>query len=134
MIMKKVLNITEHKDGTYTLSHLTYEQMHAIQSALSQRAISLGNIQKEMKAEGLNLIPVVAYSLQFADDRLWVVNLDEYHKYHELTMGEQLNDRDIKEIAEEAHSSIESVRNEVSVSAAQQYIEYNEPNATYMNY
>ena len=67
-IMKKVLNITEHKDGTYTLSHLTYEQMHAIQSALSQRAISLGNIQKEMKAEGLNLIPVVAYSLQFADE------------------------------------------------------------------
>ena len=68
MIMKKVLNITEHKDGTYSLSHLTYEQMHAIQSALSQRAISLGNIQKKMQAEGLGLIPVTAYSLQFADD------------------------------------------------------------------
>ena len=67
-IMKKVLNITEHKDGTYTLSHLTYEQMHAIQSALSQRAISLGNIKKEMQAEGLALIPRTAYSLQFADD------------------------------------------------------------------
>ena len=67
-------------------------------------------------------------------DRLWVITTEEYHKYHELTMGEQLNDRDIQEIAEEAHSSIESVRNEVSVSAAQQYIEYNEPDATYMNY
>ena len=68
MIMKKVLNITEHKDGTFTLNHLTYEQMHAIQSALSQRAISLGNIKKEMQAEGLALIPRTAYSLQFADD------------------------------------------------------------------
>lgn len=67
------------------------------------------------------------------EDRLWVVNLDEYHKYHDITMGDQLNDRDIKEIAEEAHSSIESVRNEVSVSAAQQYIEYNEPDATSIN-
>ena len=66
--MKKVLNITEHKDGTYTLSHLTYEQMHAIQSALSQKAVSLGNIQKEMQAEGHDLNPVAAYSLQFADD------------------------------------------------------------------
>ena len=68
MTMKNVLNITEHKDGSYTLNHLTYEQMHAIQSALSQRAISLGNIKKEMQAEGLALIPRTAYSLQFADD------------------------------------------------------------------
>ena len=67
MIMKKVLNITEHKDGTYTLSHLTFEQMHAIQSALSLRAISLGNIKKKVQAEGLDLIPRVASSLQFAD-------------------------------------------------------------------
>ena len=68
MIMKKVLNITEHKNGTYTLSHLTFEQMHAIQSALSQKAISLGNIQKKVQSEGLKLLPVVAFSLQFADD------------------------------------------------------------------
>ena len=68
MIMKKVLNITEHKDGSYTLNHLTLQQMHAIQMALSQRAISLGNIQKEMQAKGLALIPVVAYSLQFVDE------------------------------------------------------------------
>ena len=68
MIMKKVLNITEHKDGTYTLNHLTFEQMHAIQSALSQKAISLGNIQKEMQAEGNELNPMAAFSLQFADD------------------------------------------------------------------
>lgn len=68
MIMKKVLNITEHKDGTFTLNHLTFEQMHAIQSALSQRAVSLGNIKEKMKAEGLELIPRTAYSLQFADD------------------------------------------------------------------
>lgn len=68
MIMKKVLNITEHKDGSYTLNHLTFEQMHAIQSALSQKAISLGNIQKEMQAEGSELNLMAAFSLQFADD------------------------------------------------------------------
>ena len=68
MIMKKVLNITEHRDGTYTLNHLTFEQLHAIQSALSQKAVSLGNIQKEMQAEGHDLNPVAASSLQFADD------------------------------------------------------------------
>ena len=68
MTMKKVLNITEHKDGTFTLSHLTFEQMHAIQSALSQKAISLGNIQKEMQAEGHDLNLVAASSLKFVDD------------------------------------------------------------------
>ena len=68
MIMKKVLNITEHRDGTYTLNHLTFEQMHAIQSALSQKAISLGNIQTEMQAEGHELNLVAASSHQFADD------------------------------------------------------------------
>lgn len=68
------------------------------------------------------------------EDRLWVINPEQYHKYHDLTLGEQLSDQEIKEIAEEAHCSIESVRNEVSVTAAQQYIEFNEPDATYMNY
>lgn len=66
-------------------------------------------------------------------DRLWVVTPERYHKYHDITMGNQLNDRDIREIAEEAHRSIESVRDEVSVTAAQQYIEYNEPDATSLN-
>ena len=68
MIMKNLLNITEHKDGSFTLNHLTFEQMHAIQSALSQKAISLGNIQKEMQAEGHALNPVAASPLQFADE------------------------------------------------------------------
>lgn len=67
-------------------------------------------------------------------DRLWVITPEQYHKYHDITIGEQLNDQEIKEIAEEDHCSIDSVRNEISVSAAQQYIEYNEPDATYMNY
>lgn len=66
-------------------------------------------------------------------DRLWVVTPERYHMYHDITMGNQLNDRDIREIAEEAHRSIESVRDEVSVTAAQQYIEYNEPDATFLN-
>ena len=66
-------------------------------------------------------------------DRLWVITTEEYHKYHDITMGNQLNDRDIREIAEEAHRSIESVRDEVSVTAAQQYIEYNEPDAISIN-
>lgn len=69
------------------------------------------------------------------EDKLYIVDAEKYHKqYHNLTMGDQLSDEEIKEIAEEAHSSIESVRNEVSVTAAQQYVEYNEPDATYVNY
>ena len=66
--MKKVLNITEHKDGTYTLNHLTFEQMHAIQSALIQNAISLGDIQKQKQAEGYDLNPWAASSFKFAVD------------------------------------------------------------------
>ena len=68
MIMKKVLNITEHKDGTYTLNHLTFEQMHAIQSALIQNAIYLEDLQGQKWAEGHDLNPMAAFSLQFADD------------------------------------------------------------------
>ena len=68
MIMKKVLNITEHKDGTYTLSHLTFEQMHAIQSALIQNTLCLGDLQGQKWAEGHDLNPVAAFSLQFAED------------------------------------------------------------------
>lgn len=68
MIMKKVLNITEHKDGTYSLSHLTFEQMHAIYSALIQNTITLGELQMKKQAEGLALNPVATSSLQFAVD------------------------------------------------------------------
>lgn len=66
--MKKVLNITEHKDGTYTLSHLTFEQMYAIYSALIQNTITLGGIQIQKWAEGRELNPMAAFSLQFAED------------------------------------------------------------------
>ena len=66
--MKKVLNITEHKDGTYTLNHLTFEQMHAIQNALIQNTISLGNLQKQLQPMGRDLNSVAAFSLQFAED------------------------------------------------------------------
>lgn len=68
MIMKKVLNITEHKDGTYTLNHLTFEQMHAIQNALIQNSISLRDIQGQKWAEGRELNKMAAFSLQFAED------------------------------------------------------------------
>lgn len=68
------------------------------------------------------------------EDRLWVINLDEFNKYHNITMGDQLNDQEIGEIAEEAHCSIETRCNTVLASAAQQFILFNEPNATYMNY
>ena len=68
MTMKKVLKITEHKDGTYTLSHLTFEQMHAIQNALIQNTISLGDLQGQKWAEGHDLNPMAAFSLQFAED------------------------------------------------------------------
>ena len=68
MIMKKVLNITEHRDGTYSLNHLTFEQMHAIQSALIQNSISLVELLDKKWAEGHELNPMAAFSLQFADD------------------------------------------------------------------
>ena len=68
MIMKKVLNITEHRDGTYSLSHLTFEQMHAIQNALIQNSISLGDLQGKKWAEGHELNQMAAFSLQFAED------------------------------------------------------------------
>ena len=67
MIMK-VLNITEHKDGTYTLNHLTFEQLHAIQNALIQNTLSLRDLQGQKWAEGQDLNPVAAFSLQFAED------------------------------------------------------------------
>lgn len=68
MTMKKILNITEHKDGTYTLSHLTFEQMAAIRSALIQNSISLGELQVKKLAEGNDLNPWAASSLKFAVD------------------------------------------------------------------
>ena len=66
--MKMVLNITEHKDGTYTLNHLTYGQMRAIQHALIQNSISLGELQMKKQAEGHELKPEAVSSLQFAVD------------------------------------------------------------------
>ena len=68
MIMKKVLNITVHRDGTYTLNHLTFEQMHAVQSALIQNTLSLSDLQGQKWAEGQDLNPVAAFWLQFAED------------------------------------------------------------------
>lgn len=68
MIMKKVLNITEHKDGSYTLNHLTFEQMASIRNALIQNSISLGNLQKQLQAMGRDLNSVASFSLQFAED------------------------------------------------------------------
>ena len=66
--MKKVLNITEHRDGTYTLNHLTFEQMHAIENALIQNTIRLGDLQGQKWPEGRELNPMAAFSLQFADE------------------------------------------------------------------
>ena len=68
MTMKKVLNITEHKDGTYTLSNLTFEQMHAIQSAFDQNTIRLRALQMLKQAKGHDLNPVAASCLKFAED------------------------------------------------------------------
>ena len=68
MTMKKVFDITEHKDGTYTLNHLTFEQMHAIQGALIQNSITLGDIQMKKWAKGQDINPWAASSLKFAID------------------------------------------------------------------
>ena len=68
MIMKKLLNITEHKDGTYSLNHLTHVQMATIRSALIQKSISLGELQMKKQADGHVLNPWAASSLKFAVD------------------------------------------------------------------
>lgn len=64
--MKKVLNITEHKDGTYSLNHLTHKQMAAIQSALINNWVSLKELREKKQAEGHDLNDVAAYYLTFA--------------------------------------------------------------------
>lgn len=66
--MKKVLNITEHQDGTYSLNHLTHEQMNAIQSALIQNWTDLRELQERLHAEGHDLNAVAAYYLTFANE------------------------------------------------------------------
>ena len=64
--MKKILNITEHKDGTYSLTHLTHEQMSALQSALINNWVSLKELREKKQAEGHDLNEVAAYNLTFA--------------------------------------------------------------------
>ena len=66
--MKKVLNITEHKDGTYSINHLTDEQMNALQSALINNWVSLKELREKKQAEGRDLNDVAAYYLTFADE------------------------------------------------------------------
>lgn len=64
--MKKILNITEHKDGTYSLNHLTHEQMWALQSALINNCVDLKELREKKQAEGRDLNDVAAYNLTFA--------------------------------------------------------------------
>lgn len=66
--MKKILNITEHKDGTYTLNHLTHEQMNALQAALINNWVSLKELREKKQAEGHDLNDVATYYLAFADE------------------------------------------------------------------
>ena len=66
--MKKILNITEHKDGTYSFNHLTHEQMNALQSALINNWVSLKELREKKQTEGHDLNEVAAYYLTFADE------------------------------------------------------------------
>lgn len=66
--MKKILNITEHKDGTYSINHLTHEQMNALQSALINNWVSLKELREKKQTEGHDLNEVAAYYLTFADE------------------------------------------------------------------
>ena len=65
--MKKVLNITEHKDGTYSLNHLTHDQMAAIQSALVQNSVSLRELKEKKQADGHELNSLAEFFLDFAN-------------------------------------------------------------------
>ena len=66
--MKKVLNITKHEDGTYTLNRLTHEQMEALQSALIQNWVELRYLKEKKQREGLDLNAVAAFNIAFADE------------------------------------------------------------------
>ena len=64
--MKKILNITENQDGTYSLSNLTLEQMQALQSALINNCVSLLQLKERKQREGLDLNAVAAFYLDFS--------------------------------------------------------------------
>ena len=66
--MKKILNITEHKNGTYSLNNLTREQMAAIQSALVQNYICLRELKEKKQAEGHELNPLAESFFDFANE------------------------------------------------------------------
>ena len=66
--MKKILNITENQDGTYTLSNLTVEQMQALQSALINNCVSLIQLKERKQRKGLDLNAVAAFYLAFSYD------------------------------------------------------------------
>ena len=66
--MKKILNITENQDGTYTLSNLTLEQMQALQSALINNCVSLIQLKERKQREGHDLNAVAAFYLAFSYD------------------------------------------------------------------
>lgn len=66
--MKKILDITEHKDGTYSLNHLTSAQMAAIQSALVQNSVSLRELKEKKQADGHKLNPLAEFFLDFANE------------------------------------------------------------------
>lgn len=84
--------------------------------------------------EGKKYVYILTHTIYTRqEDRLWIVTCERYHEYHDLTLGDQLSKQEISEIAKEAHCSIESIRDEVSVTAAEQYIRYNEPDAISIN-
>ena len=66
--MKKILNITENQDGTYSLSNLTLEQMQALQSALIHNWVDLLDLKKRKQREGLDLNVVATIYLAFAEE------------------------------------------------------------------
>ena len=66
--MKKVLNITKHEDGTYTLNRLTHEQLQALQSALIQNWVALLQLKERKQREGLHLNVVATFNLAFAEE------------------------------------------------------------------
>lgn len=65
--MKKILNVTKHSDGTYSLNHLTHAQMAAIQNALVQNYVFRRDLKKKKQDEGHDLNSVAQSFLDFAD-------------------------------------------------------------------
>lgn len=66
--MNNVLNITAHKDGTYSISNLTWNQLNALQSALIANMTQLNDLKESREKQGKSINEVAEFNRVFADE------------------------------------------------------------------